>query len=440
MPFLPLLERKRDGGPLTAEEIAGVVAAFTAGRIPDSQMAAFLMAVLFRGLSTAETRALTLAMRDSGDVLRWPDDGRPVVDKHSTGGVGDKISLPLVPLLARLGFRVPMISGRGLGITGGTLDKLEAIPGFTTRLPADRLQRQVADLGAAMAGQTDRLVPADRRLYALRDATGTVPSIPLITASILSKKLAEGLDALVLDVKHGRAAFMPHAARAAELARGMVALGNACGVRTVAFLSAMDAPLGRAAGNWLEVVEAEEILAGRGPADVRALVLEGAARLLSAAGRAADLAAGRAAAAAELDSGRPREHWRRLIAAQDGDVAAYERRLAAPPAAPCVHELPATEDGVVQDVDARLVGEVVRDLGAGRFRQEDAVHPFVGVDALRAPGESVRRGEALVRIHAADEAAAQRAADRLRAAFPLAAAAPPRPPLVTEVPADAGPL
>jgi pyrimidine-nucleoside phosphorylase len=435
MHFLPLIEAKREGRELPPEQLAEAVAEFTAGRVPDSQMAAFLMAVVFRGLTGGETRALTLAMRDSGDVLRWPDDGRPVVDKHSTGGVGDKVSLPLVPLLACLGFRVPMISGRGLGITGGTLDKLESIPGFTTRLSADQIRRQVAELGAAMAGQTERLVPADRRLYALRDATGTVPSIPLITASILSKKLAEGLDALVLDVKHGRAAFMADAARAAELARGMAALGNACGVRTAAFLSAMDAPLGRAAGNWLEVVESEEILAGRGPADVREVVLECAARLLAATCRAAGLAAGRAAAAAELDSGRPREHWRRIIAAQDGEVAAYERRLEEPPLAPCVRELPAGRAGYVARVDARLVGEVVRDLGAGRFRQEDAVHPHVGVDALCVPGQGVEPGMPLARIHAADEAAAQGAAVRLAEAFVIADAAPARPPLVTEVPA-----
>jgi pyrimidine-nucleoside phosphorylase len=216
-------------------------------------MAAMLMAIYFRGLDTAETRALTLAMRDSGDVLKFPKDQRPLVDKHSTGGVGDKVSLPLAPLLACLGFRVPMISGRGLGITGGTLDKLDSIPGFKTLLPAEKIIAQVQKVGCVICGQTDRMVPADKKLYALRDVSGTVPSIPLITASILSKKLAESLDALVLDVKFGCAAFMQTKADARKLAKAMVALGNECGVNTRAILTDMNTPLGRAAGNWLEV-------------------------------------------------------------------------------------------------------------------------------------------------------------------------------------------
>ena len=219
-------------------------------------MAALLMAIYFRGLNTAETTALTLAMRDSGDVLKFPKDKRPLVDKHSTGGVGDKVSLPLAPLLACLGFRVPMISGRGLGITGGTLDKLDSIPGFKTLLPAERIIEIVQSVGCVICGQTDRMVPADKKLYALRDVTGTVPSIPLITASILSKKLAESLDALVLDVKFGCAAFMQTKADARKLAKAMVALGNECGVNTRAILTDMNTPLGRAAGNWLEVKEA----------------------------------------------------------------------------------------------------------------------------------------------------------------------------------------
>src|SRR5881296_930455 len=249
MSFLSLIESKRDGRELPADAIAGFVRDFTAGRIPDYQMAALLMAILFRGMSTAETRALTLAMRDSGDVLAFPDDTRPIVDKHSTGGVGDKVSLPLAPLLACLGFRVPMISGRGLGITGGTLDKLDSIPGFQTSLPKERIVEIVQEVGCVICGQTERMVPADRILYSLRDVTGTVPSIPLIVASILSKKLAEGLDALVLDVKFGAAAFMQTLDKARELARAMVELGNNCGVNTRALLTNMDAPVGRAAGN-----------------------------------------------------------------------------------------------------------------------------------------------------------------------------------------------
>src|SRR6266446_8032735 len=249
MNFLSLIEAKRDGKTLNTGQIKEIIVAYTSGQIPDYQMAAFLMAVYFRGLNTAETTALTLAMRDSGDVLKFPDDPRPLVDKHSTGGVGDKVSLPLAPLLACLGFRVPMTSGRGLGITGGTLDKLDSIPGFKTSLAAERIIEIVQTVGCVICGQTERMAPADKGLYALRDVTGTVPSIPLIVASILSKKLAEGLDALVLDVKFGAAAFMQQFEKARELACAMVALGNECSVKTRALLTNMDCPLGRAAGN-----------------------------------------------------------------------------------------------------------------------------------------------------------------------------------------------
>ena len=284
--FLSLIEAKRDGQTLDAAQIKESIAAYTAGKIPDYQMAAFLMAVYFRGLTRAETRALMLAMRDSGDVLRFPDDPRPLVDKHSTGGIGDKVSLPLAPLLACLGFRVPMISGRGLGITGGTLDKLDSIPGFQSLPPTERIIEIVQTVGCVICGQTARMVPADKGLYALRDVTATVPSIPLIVASILSKKLAEGLNALVLDVKFGAAAFMPTLEKARELAQALVALGNECGVNTRALLTDMDTPLGRAAGNWLEVKESVPCLEGRGPDDLRELVLACAAHLLVQTGKA----------------------------------------------------------------------------------------------------------------------------------------------------------
>src|SRR5690242_10774316 len=237
------------------DQIHEFVREFTDGTIPDYQMAAMLMAIYFHGLTGSETTALTLAMRDSGEVLKFPKDKRPLVDKHSTGGVGDKVSLPLAPLLACLGFRVPMISGRGLGITGGTLDKLDSIPGFKTNLPTEQIVDIVQKVGCVICGQTERMVPADKKLYALRDVTGTVPSIPLIVSSILSKKLAENLDALVLDVKFGAAAFMPTKAEARKLARAMVSLGNECGTKTRALLTDMDNPVGRAAGNWLEVKE-----------------------------------------------------------------------------------------------------------------------------------------------------------------------------------------
>ena len=385
MNFLSLIEAKRDGGTLPPDAIRSIVDAFTADRIPDYQMAAFLMAVLFRGLTESETRALTLAMRDSGEVLRFPEDPRPVVDKHSTGGVGDKVSLPLAPLLACLGFRVPMISGRGLGITGGTLDKLDSIPGFQTRLSADRIRAIVADIGCVICGQTDRMVPADRKLYALRDVTGTVPSIPLIVASILSKKLAEGLQALVLDVKFGRAAFMKTREEAVQLAEAMVRLGNECGVNTRARLNDMNTPLGRAAGNWLEVRESVECLRGAGPSDLRELVVDCAASLLIQTGRAQTESDARDQAADCLDSGAPLRKWEAMLTAQGADLEACRAKLDGSLAAPVVRDLPAPASGTVKSCDARIIGEVVRNLGGGRLTRDARIHPDVGVDAISKP-------------------------------------------------------
>jgi pyrimidine-nucleoside phosphorylase len=439
MNFLSLLEAKRDGSTLTAGQWRDIVRACTAGEIPDYQMAALLMAIYFRGLDAEETRALTLAMRDSGDVLQFPPDPRPVVDKHSTGGVGDKVSLPLAPLLACLGFRVPMVSGRGLGITGGTLDKMESIPGLQTALPADRIIQQVQALGCVICGQTERMVPADKKLYALRDVTGTVPSIPLITASILSKKLAEGLGALILDVKFGPAAFMQTLEQGRELAHTMTALGRECGVIIRALLTRMDAPLGRAAGNWLEVRESVECLKGRGPADLRELVVEFAAHLLTQTGKAVDLEAARQQASDCLSSGQPLARWHEMIRAQGANMDAYERLRAGDTQAPVVLELNAPRDGFVGRCDARLIGEVVRDLGGGRLTKETAIDPRVGVDHLLKPGERVRRGEPLSRIHAADRARAEAARERLAAAFDVTDTAVSPPPLVAEV-IDPGPM
>src|ERR1051325_3104471 len=378
MNFLSLIEAKRDGEPLTAAQLREIVSEVVAQSIPDYQLAAFLMAVFFRGLDTEETTALTLAMRDSGDVLTFPKDPRPLVDKHSTGGVGDKVSLPLAPLLACLGFRVPMISGRGLGITGGTLDKLDSIPGFKTLLPSSRIVEIVQTVGCVICGQTDRMVPADKKLYALRDVTGTVPSIPLIVASILSKKLAEGLDALVLDVKFGCAAFMQTKAEAARLARAMVALGNECGVNTRALLTAMDVPLGRAAGNWLEGKEAVECLEGRAdipgwPTELRSLVLTCAAHPLLQTRKAKSLAAAKRRAEDCLDSGAPRKKWNEMLAAQGADLAAFQRKLARDHTAPVVVELKATRTGFVSECDARIIGEVIRDLGGGRLTKDSVI-------------------------------------------------------------------
>jgi pyrimidine-nucleoside phosphorylase len=440
MNFLALIESKRDGQALTAAQIQDIISAYTAGNLPDYQVAAFLMAVYFRGLNTAETTALTLAMRDSGDVLRFPEDPRPLVDKHSTGGVGDKVSLPLAPLLACLGFRVPMISGRGLGITGGTLDKLDSIPGFKTSLPVQRIVEIVQTEGCVICGQTERMVPADKGLYALRDVTGTVPSIPLIVASILSKKLAEGLQALVLDVKFGAAAFMPTQPKARELARAMVALGNQCGVHTRALLTDMDTPLGRAAGNWLEVKEAVGCLEwgpGETPAlrcpDLRELVLACATQLLVQTGKATTLQKARRQAESCLASGQPRRKWDEMLAAQGADLAAFNRKLALDYTAPAIAELKVPKAGFVARCDARLVGEVIRDLGGGRLTKEANINYEIGIDRLAKPGEKVRLGGTLARVHAADLAQADAACSRLQTAFEIADRKPASRPLVTSI-------
>jgi len=432
--FLSLIEAKRDGQTLTPTQVQKVIAGYTTGKIPDYQMAAFLMAVFFRGLDTEETTALTLAMRDSGDVLKFPNDSRPLVDKHSTGGVGDKVSLPLAPLLACLGFRVPMISGRGLGITGGTLDKLDSIPGFKTLLPTDRIVGIVQEVGCVICGQTDRMVPADKKLYALRDVTGTVPSIPLITASILSKKLAESLDALVLDVKFGRAAFMQTKAQARKLAKSMVTLGNQCGVNTRAILTDMNTPIGRAAGNWVEIkesvacLEPQSVRANlpvgldarqRVPTDLRSLVLECAAHLLVQTGKAKSFKAAHRQAQDCLNSGAPRQKWDEMLVAQGTDLDAFIKKLALDHTAPAVVELKASRSGFVSKCDAKLIGEVIRDLGGGRLTKESVINYDVGVDHLAKPGEVVKVGDVLARIHAASGMDAREACERLGPAFTI---------------------
>jgi pyrimidine-nucleoside phosphorylase len=443
--FLSLIESKRAGRTLSREEIQRLVREFTAGRIPDYQMAAFLMAVFFRGLNTEETTALTLAMRDSGDVLKLPQDRRPLVDKHSTGGIGDKVSLPLAPLLACLGFRVPMISGRGLGITGGTLDKLDSIPGFKTLLPAKRITQIVQKVGCVICGQTDRMVPADKKIYALRDASGTVPSIPLITASILSKKLAESLDALILDVKFGSAAFMQTKGEAQKLAQAMVNLGSQCGVNTRAILTDMNTPLGRAAGNWLEVKESVAVLdsphpsplpvgrgeGGRRPGegcatDLRELVIDCATHLLVQTRKAKSLGAARKQAEACLASGAPRRKWDEMLAAQGADLTAFRRKLAQDSTARVVTELRSSRAGYISHCDARIIGEVIRDLGGGRQTKDSVINYDVGVDQLAKPGERVAKRELLCRIHATDAKQARTAAARIHTAFTIQTR-PPKP-------------
>lgn len=417
MNFPALIEAKRDGQSHTRDEIREIVQAYTTGDIPDYQMSAWLMAVYFQSLQPEETRALTLAMRDSGTVLEWPDDPRPLVDKHSTGGVGDKVSLVLAPILAALGFRVPMISGRGLGITGGTLDKLASIPGFKTQLEPDQIISQVQDIGLAIVGQTSTMVPADKRIYALRDVTGTVPSIPLITASILSKKLSEGIGTLVMDVKFGAAAFMKTPGEARELAQSIVELAQNCGLKTTAFLTDMDTPLGMAVGNWLEVKEAVRCLDCYGPDDLQTLTVDIAATLLVETNSRLTIAAARQRVLESLTSGKPRATFNEMVKAQGGDLAALEAQLGTNSTAPVIMDLETPDEGFITRADAQIIGEVVRDLGGGRMTQEDEIDHAVGLDEIAKPGEPFGVGSVLARVHARDKTSAQHALDRLKQAF-----------------------
>ncbi len=401
-----LIERKRDGGALAADEIRTLIRAYTDGSLPDYQMSALAMAVFFRGMNLEETTALTEAMQRSGRVLEWSAEAPPRVDKHSTGGVGDKTSLLLAPLLACDGLWVPMISGRGLGLTGGTLDKLESIPGFRTRLGVGELQEMVARLGCAMVGQTGDLCPADRKLYALRDVTATVPSIPLLTSSILSKKLAEGLDRLVLDVKFGSGAFMTSEAGARELADSLVAVGRALGVAARVRLNPMHEPTGEAAGNALEVVECVRCLQGGGPPDLEALVLDLACEVSDSP---------RAVHAARLRNGEAWRKFQAMVAAQGGEVESLER-LAEIHSAPVIVDLPSPASGVLRRLDAGMVGRTLVALGAGRAKASDTIDPAVGVDRMLKTGTAVRAGEPLLRVHARTPEAAQQALASLRAA------------------------
>lgn len=433
MNFLSAIESKRDGQTLSPDQLKYFVAACVAGTIPDYQMAAMLMAIFFCGLNSEETRALTFAMRDSGEVLKFPKDSRPLVDKHSTGGVGDKVSLPLAPLLACLGFRVPMISGRGLGITGGTLDKLESIPGFRTALSLQEIVAQVQSVGCVICGQTEKMVPADKKIYALRDVTGTVPSIPLITASILSKKLAENLNALVLDVKFGSAAFMQTPEAARELARAMVSLGNECGVNTRAVLTDMNTPLGCAAGNWLEVKESIECLENKGPADLRELVMEFAAHLLVQTKCSVDLKTARKKADECLRSGAPRRKWDEMLSAQGADLTAFNHKLSENSSATAIIEFKADRSGFIARCDAKIIGEVVRDLGGGRLQKDSVINFHVGVDQIAKPGEKIHAGEILARIHAAAQPASEAAQAKLQNAFTISDEPPSLLPLILEM-------
>jgi thymidine phosphorylase len=415
-----LIRTKRDGGELSDAQIDWVIAAYTADEIADEQMSALAMAILFRGLNGRELDRWTKAMINSGERLDFSGLSKPTVDKHSTGGVGDKITLPLAPLVAACGVAVPQLSGRGLGHTGGTLDKLESIPGWRASLTNEEMLRQLADVGAVICAAGAGLVPADKKLYALRDVTGTVESIPLIASSIMSKKIAEGAAALVLDVKVGSGAFMKTAESARELAQTMVGVGCAEGVTTVALLTDMSVPLGLTAGNALEVAESIEVLAGGGPPDVVEVTVALAREMVAAAARddhdPADL----------LASGAAMDVWRSMIRAQGGDPDA------ALPTARETDVITAERDGILQSLDALAVGEAAWRLGAGRARKEHAVQPGAGVVLHAKPGMRVRAGQPLITLHTDTPDRFARAHQALATAYEIGDVAPKERPLILD--------
>jgi thymidine phosphorylase len=415
-----VIRTKRDKGVLSDEAIDWVVDAYTRGAVADEQMSALAMAILLNGMTPAEIARWTAAMIASGERLDLSGVPRPTVDKHSTGGVGDKITLPLTPLVAACGAAVPQLSGRGLGHTGGTLDKLESIPGFQTRLSNAAFVEQLSTVGAAICAAGEGLAPADRKLYALRDVTGTVEAIPLIASSIMSKKIAEGTSALVLDVKVGSGAFMKQRSDARELARTMVELGKAHGVTTVALLTDMEAPLGRAVGNAIEVEESVAVLAGGGPADIVALTLALAREMLDAVGLTD------ADPEQAISSGRAMDSWRALVRAQGGDPDAPL------PVAPETEFVRAWRDGTVAAIDAYDVGVAAWRLGAGRARKEDPVSASAGILVHRKPGDAVRTGDVLFELRAEDAAKIPSALQTLEGAVVLGDDAPAPQPLILE--------
>jgi pyrimidine-nucleoside phosphorylase len=424
-----LIQRKRDGEELPADELGALVLAYSRGEVPDYQMAAFLMAVYFRGLSRAETFALTDAMIRSGETIDLGSAlGRKVVDKHSTGGVGDKTSLSVGPIVAACGVPLGKMSGRGLGHTGGTLDKLESIPGYRTELSLDEYVAQVREVGVAIIGQTGDLVPADKLLYGLRDVTATVDQQSLIAASIMSKKLAAGAQAIVLDVKVGDGAFMKTLEDARQLAETMIALGRDAGREVVCLLTDMDQPLGAAVGNALEVREALETVRGRGPADFTELVLDACAKLLALSDLGIDEAEGRRRAEAVVADGTAESAWRRWIKAQGG--TADESAL---PAAPVVREVSAPAGGYVTSLSAIGVGLAAVHLGAGRRTKDDEIDHAVGVVVHAKRGAPVEAGERLAEIHARSDAEAAAGAAEVLCAYELGAEPPAERPVLLEV-------
>ena len=421
-----VIRRKRDGHALTAEEIGFLVDGITDGSLSDAQVGALAMALFLRGMEQDERVALTSAMTHSGEVLQWDLD-RPVLDKHSTGGVGDKVSLMLAPIVAACGGAVPMISGRGLGHTGGTLDKLDSVPGYDTKPDVARLQRVVDEVGCAIVGQTAEVAPADRRLYAIRDATGTVESLPLIVASILSKKLAAGLDALVMDVKFGSGAFMAAREDADELARALVEVAGGAGLPTVALLTDMDEVLGTTAGNAVEVREAIDYLTGTREPRLHEVTIALAGSLIEQGGLADD---GRAAAQQALDSGAAAERFAAMVAALGGPSDFIERPDL--PTAPVTRAAAPERAGVVAGMDCRAVGLVVTGLGGNRRREDDVIDPAVGLTEIAPVGAEVGPDRPLAIVHAADQAAADEAARALNEAVTVGDEAPPERPVIVD--------
>jgi thymidine phosphorylase len=426
-----LILKKRDDLELDTGEIVEFIEGVCSGRVTDAQIAAFAMAIWFRGMTLREQTDLTFAMRDSGQVLRWPDLGGPVLDKHSTGGVGDLVSLVLGPIVAACDGYVPMISGRGLGHTGGTLDKLESIPGFESQLSIEKFQELVCSCGLAIVGQTPELVPADRRIYAVRDVTATVESTPLIVSSILSKKLAEGLDGLVMDVKHGCGAVTPDIDVARGLARSIIRVANAAGLSCSALITDMGQPLAASAGNALEVREAISMLrAESGQQRLLDLVLELSGELLTLGGLSADAREGRTAATAAIESGRAAERFARMVRGQGGPgdlVDNPDRHLST---ARLVRPVTFDEEGYIAAIDTRAVGMIVVQLGGGRHKAEESVDPSVGLSDLASLGQRVGTNEIIGVVHAANEADWQRAATALRKAFRLSGEPPPAQPVL----------
>ncbi len=424
--FLPqeIIRKKRDGGALSAEEIASIVTGLTKGTVSEGQVAAFAMAVFFNGMTRDEAVALTLAMRDSGTVLDWSGLPGPALDKHSTGGIGDNVSLMLAPALAACGAYVPMISGRGLGHTGGTLDKLDSIPGYRTQPDLGLLRKVVADVGCAVIGQTADLAPADKRLYAIRDVTATVESIPLITASILSKKLAAGLAGLVLDVKTGNGAFMAKMEDSRGLAESLVAVANGAGMKTSALITDMNQPLASAAGNAVEVMNAVEFLKGKSDDRLYGVTVELGGELLALGGLADDDAEGRTMIEAAFTSGRAAEIFGKMVAALGGPADFMERPEAYLQAAPLVRPVTPERAGTIVEIDTRAIGIAVVTLGGGRMKPEDSIDHSVGFTRLAGLGAAVGPDAPLALVHARDEAAAGQAEAALRRAYTIGDKAP----------------